>query len=209
MQGWRRPTGSAPQRVYWMRRLLVLFVLALVIGLVVWGVTALVGRRSTQDPSATSTPAVPAASESRAPLATPSAIQIAPVGPPKACDPKRLTLSVAGPASTKAADKTEFTLSVRNDAGKACILTVNKDTASVVVSSGNDTIWSSAHCFATVGDKQATPEPGKPLEWKITWDTKRSTGTCDLVPAPLGAGTYVVAFSMPGATPHKHVFQLT
>lgn len=207
MQGETRVKGKPK---YWLRRLIVLVLLLAIIGLMAWAMTALVrGRQQTAATGATVT-TTPADGPRivRAPATSPTPVPLATPGPPRACAPAKLAAAVAGAPEAKSGEKEELAFAVTNTGGKACILALTAQNTELVITSGNDMIWTSKDCWATVGDKQATVEPGKALEWKSIWETKRSVGSCELSPQKLGAGTYVATLKVEGVEPAHFRFNL-
>ena len=210
MQGSQVPDGKASASVYWRRRALVLVILCTLLGLIVWGIAALVhGRQRNAAATEAVTAQVQQSRPTRSPAATPTPAPLATAGPPKACNPAKLTLAISGATAAKSGEKEEFSLAVTNGGAKTCILAITGQNAELVITSGNDTIWTSKDCWATVGDKNGTVDPGKGLEWKAAWETKRSVGSCELSPQKLGAGTYLATWTVSGATPVQQRFELT
>ena len=182
------PVGPEEPRVYWVRRGLVIAVLAALIVAVVW---LLLPRPAVVAASPTGTspsPSGPASATSQTAQPTPSATK--PAGP-QACDPAQMRLTVAGFQRVKVSTKQVFTLSVINGGSEPCVLTISPDTYSLTVSSGDDRIWSTADCDKWLPAKKLTVKPETAHEFTVEWPLRRSSATCKTGKDKLRPGTYV------------------
>ncbi|MDM7830356.1 DUF4232 domain-containing protein [Cellulomonas edaphi] len=216
-----RPTGVTPPHVYRRRRLVVLGLPLLLVALVVW----LVGRGSAGEPAAAATPTVAAtgkapASERRAaptkekptkqkptrPTPTATTPTVAPNVP--GCDSVDLDLS-ADAKSYSAGENPRLTMTVTNTGSAACLVDDGTAHAVLVITSGDDDVWSNQHCAAA--GSRSHPlllSAGKSATTDVTWKRVRSSEACAASPAAAKTGTYAVTYSLDGENAAPVVLRL-
>ncbi|MEY5017266.1 MAG: hypothetical protein RL431_315 [Actinomycetota bacterium] len=178
MSTFLHPVGPLPARVYWLRRLAVLGVIAAVI----FTVNAFVNPPKSATPTASPTE-----------TATDT-----PVAEVTTCDPAVITVdAVTDLESYATTEKPQFSMTITNTGDVACILSVGTDVQRYVVVSGSETIWDSTVCqkseealeleFAA-GEAKTTAT----LEW-----SRNRSDACDTDATPAVGG---------GASYHLSVF---
>lgn len=191
MQGWLAPMGPESTATYWVRRAIVVGLLVVAIVIVsqlVKPANEMVATVATPSPTPQTSPAAASATPA-VPEPTPTAP--APEIPPPECDPAALSLAIDGPnpVATDAASA-DFAITLTTSQA-ACVLDLGDHPVTLIVTSGADRIWASSDCGDWQPSSQLTMTDGQPAELGIGWPVRRSMGGCDLVDAPLGAGTYV------------------
>ncbi|MGM0386265.1 MAG: hypothetical protein ACQERF_09850 [Actinomycetota bacterium] len=185
--GHRRPRSKA---MYWRRRALVLVGVALIGVGVVWGMSRLFGVLGD---------AWAAAVSEQQSAATPTGISTA---QPVACPSDGLAWELTHDASG-AGSAVRFALTVTNISGEACLVDAGAGTLVLTVVSGEDLIWSNAHCGSSdpvlllLGPEDSTTRT-------VTWTGTRSAPGCGSVAAAVRPGTYQVGLDyatveVPGA----------
>lgn len=113
------------------------------------------------------------------------------------CEPSMLDIAL-NQTGTIAGYPVTFGLSVTNTSDQSCSLDAGSEHLVLEVSSGNDQIWSSAHCPAGAGSRLYVFGPDVSSQINVEWSGGRSTPSCDAgLPAPR-PGTYVVQGSVDG-----------
>lgn len=224
MNGLWRPVGPQSAATYWLRRALVLGVLAAVIALVVALVTpspkrqgvpsaapsSVLGTAITASPSsatrstASSTPEAsnaPAAKGAKAAKAKTSAAKPpakAPAQEPVKCAPSRLRVSLDGPGQLQAGQPTTFALAVTNSSSARCMVRVTGDTFELRIYSGSDRIWSSADCATALRSVTKQLDAGQAVRWQLKWSGRRSAAKCQSRPEVPRPGTYITTAELSG-----------
>ncbi|MBO3095670.1 hypothetical protein [Cellulomonas dongxiuzhuiae] len=191
------PAPRPPARVYWVRRFVVLGLpLLVVVVLVVWWT----GRGSE---------AAAEADPGTVPVATPSPTTAAEPGVPE-CAPEQLALAVTPGAEAFAAgvDPT-FEVTVTNSGSEPCLVDAGDGRREVVITSGEDRVWSSLDCVPADPDARTLLLAGGQSDvTQLGWPRERSAAGCaGGLPEP-GAGTYSVVVGVGGATSPAAVFGL-
>lgn len=109
-------------------------------------------------------------------------------GTPVACDPDALTWTFS-PPSGSAGSRIDFAYTVTNEGEVPCLVDASPQNMVFSVASGDDSIWSSAHCGSSdpvplllgIGDSTARTR---------TWGGERSTTGCGSADGAVNAGTY-------------------
>jgi len=183
-----------PARVYWVRRAVMLVVVAVLGTAVVLGVRAVVHRVTAG--AAASTGSV---------LATPSATS---PGGIDDCGPAALRLTVVpAAASFPVGARPSFSLTIDNTGTDACLVDAGEAAEQVVITSGSDKVWSSQDCPS---DEHRTLllAPGASDTHPLVWGRVRSAPGCPSGLAAPGAGTYQVSFAVGGAKAVTATFTL-
>lgn len=172
-RGPRGPRGR-PKAVFWRRRLLVLGVVALLAVGLVWGVGRLLGILGEAWEAAV-------ANQQAEPTDTSTA-------QPVACPPDALEWQLSHDAGT-AGSPVRFEFTVENLSGRACLIDAGAQTLVLTVVSGEDRIWSNAHCGSAdpvrllLGPEDATTRA-------VTWPGARSAPGCAAAEGAVLPGTY-------------------
>lgn len=185
--------GPQPPHVYWIRRALVALLAVVVVGLLVW---ALVPRNqpttATPEPAGLPSASTPAPAQTPSAPASPSASASPSSTAPTACEAVGVQLTVTGFQSVKTGSKQTFSVTAENNSALPCVMQLTQDTFTLRVVSGNDPIWSTAHCEKWLPEvKKHTLKAGAGVEFKVEWGLYRSAEGCKQAKAILGAGTYV------------------
>lgn len=192
-----RPRGPLPARVYWTRRLIVLGVpllLVVVIARVLGGssdgkdqasgTAAQAGATIPTTPAATVGPTAETGTgqattgrkgKRRDPEATPPEPVLAePTGPCTASD------IVATPAITSAAGGADIpiTVNLRTVVTEACTWQASAETMTVTITSGDDYIWSSRECPASIPAQDVVVRQAVDAPVVVTWSARRSDEGC-------------------------------
>ena len=195
-RGPRRP----PPHVFWIRRLVVLGLpLLVVVLLVVWLLNR--GDGAGAEPQAEPTP--PAATP------TPEPEPTAPGGV-TTCDPAAVALTIApGGEEFGAGVDPTFEVTVTNAGTAPCLVDAGDAHQEVVITSGDDRVWSSLDCAGEGAATRTLLLPGGESDVsQLTWTRVRSAAGCPGgLPAP-GAGTYSVTVGLAGVTSPAAVFGL-
>lgn len=189
------PASRPPARVFWIRRLVVLGIpLLLVVVLAVWW-TGRGGDAQADVP----TP----------PVTSPGSEPDTEAGIPE-CAPAQLALAITPVAeSFPAGVEPVFEVSVTNSGPEPCLVDAGDGQREVVVTSGEDRVWSSLDCVAPEADPRTLLLVGGQSDvTQLGWARLRSAAGCagDL-PAP-GDGTYSVTVAVGGAVSPAAVFGL-
>ena len=199
------PVGPESPRTYWVRRGIALAALIAVILL------AYFAFRPDRDTPVAPPPASP---ETTTTTPGPSVSGPPAVSPgtqmtlPSTCDPKALTLALAGPDSISATAPVDFTLTIAQSVGTSCVLDLDAHKFELRVFSGSDRIWSTADCstLALTGMREIGTEPAT---FAFTWPVRRSSPDCQLSDVLLRPGTYVATAELTGAAPVQKVMVLS
>jgi hypothetical protein len=212
------PSARVPRHVYWRRRIVVLAVPVVLVLLVVWFVGV---RGEADEPSAGATRTSAATPKAAAVKATakPTAKATAkgttkPTAKPTAKstvpDCSSLDLDVSTDAkSYDAGANPKVTTTVTNTGAKACLVDAGTAEAALVITSGDDEVWSSQHCASK--DSRSKPlllSAGKSVSESVTWVRVRSAEGCPAKPRAAKAGTYAVTYSLAGQNAPPAVIHL-
>lgn len=200
-----RPAPRPSAAVYRRRRLVVLGIPLLVVALVVWLVA---GRGSADEPSsgATTTATKTAKATPKAsPKPTPTPTSAS--GVPDCVDLK-VKVS-ADDASYVAGQNPKLATTITNPGKEACLVDAGTDAAALVITSGDDRVWSSQDCASEAsGYRPLLLAAGESVKDSVTWKRVRSEEKCPKdLPAPK-AGTYAATYSVGGVNAAPEVFTL-
>lgn len=230
MKGWLDPVGPESAQTYWIRRGAVGAVIVVLIVAVWWLATragddggaatpgvavssttaAIDSPEPSAEPSGEPSPsddAAPSASESNSSASPELEASPTPTETPAiaACQPRQLTLQIAGPEAVTGPDPVAFTVTASTSQAN-CILDLATAQAEVVVTSGNDRIWVSSSCPAWQLAGTFEMKQGTEVSYEVGWPVRRANG-CELSETTLGAGTYVATASI-GTASARHVMTL-
>ena len=223
------PRGPLPARVYWTRRLLVLGVpllLVVVLARVLGGSAD--GKDAASDPQATQAGAQVSESP-EAPVAGPTAqagttegttgkkgknkkkkdVPVEPVlaEPTGPCTDSDIVVT---PAITSAAGGSDIpvTLNLRTVTTAACTWHVSAETLTVTITSGDDHIWSSRECPASIPEQDIVVRAAVDAPVVVTWSAKRSDETCSTLTEWAQLGFYHVEAAALGGEATDVQFEL-
>jgi hypothetical protein len=212
----RRPVRRLPARVYWFRRTMVLgSALALVFGL-----AHLLGgggdEPGTAAPAAAdlgaSKPAAnggpigprPLTGPSATATGTPPAVALAqPSGP---CDLDDITVTPAM-EDPLAGGKVGLTLQLTG-VQPACTFQVSSQTLVAKVVQGDDRIWTSQQCPASVPKQSVVVRSAQPTTVEVSWSGRRSDDGCSRTTTWAVPAAYRLVASVVGSEPAESVFHL-
>lgn len=220
-----RPRGRLPQRVYWVRRVLVL-VTALAM---VFAVARLLGSGGAAETDGTATitaahpqhPRTPSPTGFVGPVAGPA------VGTPSASQGTQTPSGSPTPLATPtgpcvAADLTVTPVITTAAAGRpipiglqltgtqpACSFTVSPKTVVLKVTSGNDRIWSSQDCHKAIPTRTVAVRSAAATTVPVTWSGRRSDSGCTRTTAWAEPGYYHALAAALGSAPSDVQFRLT
>jgi hypothetical protein len=117
------------------------------------------------------------------------------------CQPSQLRATLRGKQSLAATDDNTFTLSLINGGPSRCTVEVAADNFELKIYSGTDRIWTTRHCSSAVKRIKKTVRSEDAVEWKMTWNGRRSAKDCKNSPAIPRAGTYFATAQLAGAKP--------
>ncbi|MFT3970988.1 MAG: hypothetical protein QM695_12115 [Micropruina sp.] len=214
-------TGKGPQPpvVYWIRRILVILVAVVVVGLLIWafmpkGEPPTAGVPA-DTPSAEQSEPTPAPSPSDSPS---GGILPTTSGSPKpsgsaaagACEPIGVQLDLKGFRTVKSGGKQTFSVTAENNTALPCVMEITPATFVLRVASGSDAVFSTAHCATWLPEvKKQTLKAGATVEFKVEWATFRSAQGCKQAKSLLGAGTYVATAAYKESATTRFAFLLT
>jgi hypothetical protein len=120
---------------------------------------------------------------------------------PVACDPAVLRATLTGKQDLKPKEPNTFALSLINSGGTACVVTVQPTNFELKIYSGTDRIWSSADCATLLKPMTKTLQSQQPLQWRMSWNGRRSGAGCATRPEIPRPGTYFATAQYAGAQP--------
>lgn len=212
-----QPRGPLPARVYWTRRLVLLgTALVLVVGLA----RILGGSSDGSDPSGdqamtagATTTSSPTESTTTEPVKKKRKKKQTPTEPPLA-EPTGPCVSsdiVVTPVVTSAQGGVDvpITLNLRTLQTPACTWTVSADTLTVSITSGDDPIWSSRQCPASIATQDVVVRQAVDTPIGIVWDdARRSDEDCSSQAGWARLGYYHVEAASLGGEPTDVQFEL-
>lgn len=189
----RDPVGPQPKQVYWRRRIVLLLGVLAVIAVVV-----LIVFRPGTPPTPVGTDA-PAAGAPAAPSSQPAS------NGPAVCDAAQVALvPVTDQDAYDPGVEPQLSWTLQNTGASPCTINVGTSQQVFEITSGDETIWSSADCQSDPADFPMTLEPGaEPVASStIAWDrTRSSADTCTAEqrdPVDAGGASYHLEISVGG-----------
>lgn len=118
-------------------------------------------------------------------------------GPPQDCDAASLELSVA-PAKPEFTENEAVVLAVtmRHVGARPCLVDGSDAVRQVLVRSGDEPVWSSAHCAS--GENLLLMSRGDEVSTTVRWDMHRSVEGCAPDQPVAAPGAYTVLVSVDG-----------
>lgn len=218
------PVGPQPARVYWVRRLVLLLLAAVLVTTLALAVGAARGGAADGQGAADGASAAGEGAQAAAPQdasddgtegteGTGDAgddAEGAEDAAAAACAPETLTTTLAADAPSYPAGATPtFTVTLSNTGDSACTVDAGLANQALVITSGADRIWSSADCPSEAsGERLLLMAPGAAEAMPVAWPRVRSAEGCagDL-PEPR-PGTYTAVAVVAGVQSGQVVFEL-
>ena len=120
---------------------------------------------------------------------------------PVACPAGDLRATLTGKQRLRPEQASSFTISLINGSDASCDLDVTSDNFELKIYSGQDRIWSTDDCAKLVKTVSKKLAEEQAVEWKITWDGRRSRAECRQRPEIPKVGTYFATAQFKGAKP--------
>jgi len=117
------------------------------------------------------------------------------------CAPAQLRATITGTSKLKPEDDTTFHLSLINGAPVTCLVEVTAANFELKIYSGTDRIWSSRDCDTSVKPVTKRVASQQAVEWKMTWNGRRSKAGCKNRAETPKPGTYFATSQLAGAKP--------
>ena len=117
-------------------------------------------------------------------------------GQPGDCAVGDLKVDLTMPDQVTAGQGTPVSLTLTNTTAEACLLDVGSASLGAVVTSGEDTVWTSTTCPAGATGHRLLVPAGDSASTSLTWDGRRTPATCGEPGAEVGAGTYRIRLTL-------------
>ncbi len=212
--------GPLPARVYWVRRLMVLGIAALL----VVGIAQLLGgggggapvratpvaQTSRHSPAprptgaATTVPSGGVYSGTPEPVTSPTTAAVLPSGPCRAAD-LSVTPSVPRPVAGR---DVSVVLDVQSVTSPACYWHLSGKSLALQITSGPDLIWTTVQCARMLPKEDLVVRNTQPTRVKLTWDARRSQPGCPRLTPWALPGTYHLKVAALGGRPQHTTFAL-
>jgi hypothetical protein len=222
------PRGRLPARVYWFRRGLVLATAAAL----VFGFAQLLGGGGGADPGAgratlagatqSTTPSPRPVGPAVVPSLTPGPVKAGKKAGGKQTTPSPRSTPLASPDGPCAPN--EISVAPRITGAKAggavridllltatrpaCTFDASAKSVALRITSGSDRIWSSQDCPRAVTKQSVVVRSAVPAVVPVTWDGRRSDGSCGVSNAWARAGYYHAVAAVIGSVPADVQFAL-
>ena len=209
MSALARPKGRLPARVYWVRRLTAVGLVALLVLGVHQLLTPGSGAGSSESPAAAAPMGAPFDLPSLTVIPTPSSMVIKsqrraaklakPQGP---CDPSEVAVA---PIVERAniGRPTRIILEFTSTESAACTFEVSADSVAVNISTASaarELLWTTQDCPAALTETSVVAREETPGRAVAVWDGRRSDGRCSKISAFVLPATYLVEAVALGAT---------
>ena len=210
------PRGRLPQRVYWIRRGIVVAVALLL----VFGIGKLLGGNE-NDPGGSDVAASNTSAQEQSPSSSPSVV--APVAPATTHGPRTKAVPLLPPSGACQDDEVSVLPSVPRPWGAqpivirlglqgiqpACTFKVSPESVVVKITSGSDRIWSSQDCPSSIKPADVVVRNGVPTYVNVVWSGRRSDDTCSRDTPWADKGYYHAFAAVLGSTPTDVQFEVT
>lgn len=175
--------GQPSARVYRRRRITVAVLALVLVGLIAWGVTAVIGMFGAGDDPKASTPAPVEASPNASGPSEESASN--------ACKAGEIAITATTDKQSYAlGEDPVLTLGIENTSKRDCELNVGTSQQEFLISSGSDRIFSTVDCLSNGEDVVLGFAAGQKESAKFTWNRTRSAPGCKAVNVQPLPGTY-------------------
>ncbi|MGO3393262.1 hypothetical protein [Glutamicibacter arilaitensis] len=180
--------GKPGARVYRRRRITVAVIALVLLGVLIWGIVALVGLFT---PDAQKTAGNESRTEQTQPASSPSREQKDDEASAAMCKDDEIEITATTDAKHYASDKNPtLILGIENVSKRECDLNVGSRQQEFLVSSGADRIFSTIDCLDQAEDVNLTFKPGQKENSRFTWNRERSAPGCKAVSVQPRPGTY-------------------
>ena len=214
VRGARSQPAKVSQATYWRRRITVLVAAAGLLTAFSWAVNGMLTASSTAgqggDPGGNTGAAAPTpahVTESpavKAPSPSPRSSSVRPKHRPQrhnlaaattvACTRGSVALSVSSPQFFYQPGKMpRFTVHAVSQGSRPCRLNMSPKSVSVVVTSDDRRIWSSADCASGASSNMIVIAAGKPAALRVSWDRRTSSPGCGASGHLVRPGEYQVS----------------
>jgi hypothetical protein len=186
-----QPLGPESVATYWRRRVVVAVLAAVLLAALVAGAVAAASALSGDADDTLSVgdaTASPGAPEDRSGDATESPAQAPPV--PVCADDDLEVQTTAPVADVGVGSSLSLTIAVRNTGDVACRRGLGQGAVEIVITSGEDRIWSSDDCAPGGDEGEVVLEPGASQSARATWPGTRSAPDCPPDQPAAQPGTY-------------------
>ena len=99
-------------------------------------------------------------------------------------------------SQVNAGSRVQVPVTITNTGEVPCLLDVGNDSLTMVITSGDDTIWTTAQCPAGNAERRILLPAGGVEETAISWSGRRSAADCPRDTNAARAGTYQVQVSL-------------
>lgn len=177
----RRPPQRPDAKTFRRRRIVVLIILVLLAGGITYGVLAVKNWLFPAEPEVVE--------EQEAEPDGPTAEELA---NPKDCRPDALELDVRLSADSLPAGETaNIPMTIKNTGEVPCLFDASSSTLSVRITSGDDPVWSSAHCGGGLPEERILLLDSGALDTSVVvWPGTRSEKGCPSDQPATSPGTY-------------------
>lgn len=116
---------------------------------------------------------------------------------PETCRSTALALTVAPENTTAPAGAgVQVPITITNEGKVQCLIDVGNANLQMVITSGDDTVWTTAQCPANPQEHQVLLAPGASEQDAITWSGNRSAEGCPQDAQVAGPGTYRIEVTL-------------
>ncbi len=177
-------SGDKPSaRVYRRRRITVAVLALVLVGLIIWGATAIAGIFGGNDQ--------PEAAAPVSATASPSAGESVPPSDSNSCKAEEIKITATTDQSSYASgEEPVLTLGIENTSERECEVNVGTSQQEFLISSGSDRIFSTVDCLDNGEDVLLSFAAGQKENAKFTWNRNRSAPGCKAVNVQPLPGTY-------------------
>lgn len=196
--------GKVSARVYRRRRITVAVLALVLIGLLAWGISAVVGMFSAEQPQA---PQTQGQNVQASP--SPSSSEQADEASQNLCKSGEIEVVASLDKRNYAPEENPvLTLSIENTSKRDCEINVGTSQQEFLISSGSDRIFSTVDCLANSEDVLLKFAAGQKESAKFNWDRKRSAPGCKAINAQPLPGTYKFTAALGEVTSEPVTFEL-
>lgn len=196
--------GKVSARVYRRRRITVAVLALVLIGLLAWGISAVVGMFSAEQPQA---PQTQGQNVQASP--SPSSSEQADEASQNLCKSGEIEVVASLDKRNYAPEENPvLTLSIENTSKRDCEINVGTSQQEFLISSGSDRIFSTVDCLANSEDVLLKFAAGQKESAKFSWDRKRSAPGCKAINAQPLPGTYKFTAALGEVTSEPVTFEL-
>lgn len=195
-----------PPHILRRRRIVAVVMLLILLGLLGWGIWAVVGLFTSDDEQAAPPPEPTAATSS--PSATNEATDDDDAT--AACEPEMLTVTGATDQEAYADDEFPvFTMNVAHDGDVVCEASLGSDQQSFVVEDADgEFVFSTRACQVDPQEQMVEMEPGQSESAEFEWERVGTDEDCESTVEDIAAGQYQLVVSLGEQTAEPVTFEL-